>query len=54
MRNVLSAPRFYYAGNDLGLSYSPDASTFKVWAPTATEVSLALYDDPGISMSTVL
>jgi hypothetical protein len=25
----------YYTGNDLGLTYSPEKSTFKLWAPTA-------------------
>jgi len=47
MRRVLDDPRFYYGGNDLGLTYAPSGSTFKVWAPTATDVRLALYDDAG-------
>ncbi|MDR0876666.1 MAG: type I pullulanase, partial [Treponema sp.] len=45
MRNILDS--FYYDGNDLGLSYRPDQSVFKVWAPTAADVSVALYDDSG-------
>ena len=32
-----------YSGNDLGASYSKDATTFKVWAPTASSVALKLY-----------
>lgn len=32
-----------YKGNDLGVSYSPQATNFKVWAPKATEVKLRLY-----------
>ena len=32
-----------YAGNDLGLKYSPKQSYFKIWAPTATEAQLILY-----------
>jgi len=32
-----------YTGKDLGLTYSPKASTFKIWAPTATAVKLNLY-----------
>jgi len=47
MRRVLDDPRFYYGGNDLGLTYAPSGSTFKVWAPTAADVRLALYDDAG-------
>lgn len=33
-----------YAGKDLGVTYTPKATTFKVWAPGATEVRLRLYD----------
>ena len=32
-----------YTGKDLGLTYSPKASTFKIWAPTATDAKLNLY-----------
>jgi len=32
-----------YSGNDLGVSYSPAKTLFKVWAPTATAVKLRLY-----------
>ena len=38
---------FYYAGDDLGLSYGAGESGFKVWAPTAAAVSVALYDNAG-------
>ncbi|HQF11891.1 MAG TPA: alpha-amylase family glycosyl hydrolase, partial [Paludibacteraceae bacterium] len=34
-----------YDGSDLELTYTPEASTFRVWAPTASEVKLLLYDD---------
>jgi pullulanase len=34
-----------YDGSDLELTYTPEASTFRVWAPTAAEVKLLLYDD---------
>ena len=34
---------FYYDGDDLGANYSSSSTTFKVWAPTASEVSLQLY-----------
>lgn len=34
---------YTYTGNDLGATYTPESTTFKVWAPTATEVSVNLY-----------
>src|SRR5262245_30277844 len=33
-----------YSGTDLGVTYSPTQSLFKVWAPTASEVQLILND----------
>lgn len=33
---------YVYAGDDLGLTYTPERSTFKLWAPTAYEISLLL------------
>lgn len=32
-----------YTGNDLGLTYSAQGSTFKIWAPTASAVRINLY-----------
>ena len=32
-----------YDGNDLGCSYTPECTTFKVWAPSAEQVLLKLY-----------
>jgi pullulanase len=32
-----------YNGNDLGISYSPKASRFKIWAPTATAAKINLF-----------
>ncbi|HEY8891434.1 MAG TPA: type I pullulanase [Clostridium sp.] len=34
---------FSYEGNDLGNTYSTSKTTFRVWAPTATEVKLVTY-----------
>ncbi|MDO9154052.1 MAG: type I pullulanase [Paludibacter sp.] len=34
-----------YDGTDLELIYSPHASQFRVWSPTATQVKLLLYDN---------
>ncbi|MEN9444801.1 MAG: hypothetical protein RIS47_1691 [Bacteroidota bacterium] len=33
-----------YSGNDLGLSYTTNAATFKIWAPTAAAVELRIYN----------
>jgi pullulanase len=35
-----------YAQSDLGVSYSPTVSTFKVWAPLAQAARLHLYQEP--------
>ncbi|WJH37025.1 hypothetical protein N6H14_15870 [Paenibacillus sp. CC-CFT747] len=35
--------RFYYDGDDLGLTWSEEGSLFKVWAPTSEEARLVLY-----------
>jgi len=35
-----------YQGADLGLTYSTDHSSFRVYAPTAAKVELSLYRDP--------
>lgn len=32
-----------YNGKDLGLTYTPKASTFKIWAPTASDAKLNIY-----------
>ncbi|MDR0270239.1 type I pullulanase [Paenibacillus sp.] len=37
----------YYDGRDLGCTYSRMESIFKLWAPGALKVSLALYQDAG-------
>lgn len=34
---------FHYAGPDLGVTYTPRETTFKVWAPTAHRMELVLY-----------
>ena len=35
--------KFHYAGNDLGALWSPDKTTFRLWAPTAQRVQVNLY-----------
>lgn len=44
-----------YSGSDLGVKYSPLKTTFKVWAPKASEVKLRLYDagEDGQAIDTV-
>lgn len=37
------ADAFTYTGNDLGNTYSPSKTDFRVWAPTATAVKLITY-----------
>jgi len=37
------ARAFHYEGSDLGVSYSPRASEFRVWAPTARSVELQVF-----------
>lgn len=34
-----------YTGSDLGLTYSPAQSQFRIWAPTAMEARLLIYSD---------
>ena len=36
--------KWAYDGDDLGATYSKTSTTFKVWAPTADEVSVDIYD----------
>ena len=33
----------YYNGTDLGANYTPAATTFKLWAPTAAAVTVELF-----------
>lgn len=35
--------KYGYNGNDLGATYTSESTTFKVWAPTATEVKVNLF-----------
>lgn len=34
---------FYYGGNDLGNTYNPQHTKFRLWAPTASEAKLVTY-----------
>ncbi len=35
--------QYAYSGDDLGCTYTPEATTFKLWAPTSSQVSVNLY-----------
>src|SRR5688572_29036620 len=41
-----------YKGNDLGLMYTPLQSVFRIWAPTAEEAQLFIYEDGIIEKAT--
>lgn len=43
-RYVLDDEQFVYTGDDLGANYTPEMTRFRVWAPTANQVELLLYD----------
>jgi pullulanase len=43
-RKVLDLPAYYYEGEDLGNTWTSSSTSFKVWAPTASQVNLLLYD----------
>ncbi len=48
--------KFTYKGNDLGNTYNKTKTAFRVWAPTASEVSLVTYtsaDSPAASGSVI-
>jgi len=36
---------YYYDGNDLGAIYTKESTSFRLWAPTASSVSLKLYSE---------
>jgi pullulanase len=36
----------HYHGNDLGHSYSPEATRFRIWAPEATAAAVCIYSGP--------
>jgi pullulanase len=45
VRGILDTPR-YYSDVELGAIHTPEATTFRVFAPTASEVTVLLYDQP--------
>ncbi len=47
LQEIINNPIYYYDGDDLGLTYSEEESIFKVWAPTAQEVKLVIFEEAG-------
>jgi pullulanase len=43
-RNVLNGAQYLYLGDDLGNTYRPEATSFRLWAPTASDVQVLLYE----------
>ncbi|GCE09056.1 type I pullulanase [Dictyobacter aurantiacus] len=43
-RTILNAERFIYQGNDLGYTLTPQSTAFRLWAPTAADVQLLLFE----------
>jgi len=43
-RNVLSESVYLYTGDDLGSVYTPESTAFRLWAPTASDVQVLLYE----------
>jgi pullulanase len=43
-RNVLNGEKYLYHGDDLGSSYQPEATSFRLWAPSSSEVQVLLYE----------
>ena len=37
--------KYTYTGNDLGVTYTAEKSTFKVWSPVSSEVQVNIYDN---------
>lgn len=58
MPNVYSTEAFEaeytYAGDDLGATWTKDATTFRVWAPTAESVKVKLYKTGSASNNTLI
>ncbi|GAC1503214.1 MAG: type I pullulanase [Ktedonobacteraceae bacterium] len=43
-RSILHDPRYIYTGDDLGNTFTAQETTFRLWAPTAADVQLLLYE----------
>ena len=52
--SAIELDKLAYDGDDLGAVYTPTSTTFKVWAPVASEVKLNLYATPSRSFPLIL
>ncbi|BCL77857.1 pullulanase [Ktedonobacteria bacterium brp13] len=43
-RHVLDTAAYTYSGNDLGVTLTAESTSFRLWAPTATEVQVLLFE----------
>jgi pullulanase len=43
-RGVLNTAAYIYEGENLGNTYTPEHTSFRLWAPTASDVQVLLYD----------
>lgn len=46
-RRVLDTPQYTYTGTDLGATWSPSSTAFRLWAPTASQVVLTVFNNLG-------
>ncbi len=46
--------KYTYHGNDLGVTWTPEASAFRLWAPTAEEVTINIYQSGSIHANDLL
>jgi pullulanase len=49
-RHVLSSDAYTYKENDLGVTLTPTTTSFRLWAPTATDVHVLLFDSEAGSL----
>ncbi len=50
-RNVLNHKLFQYSGEELGSTWTPTKTTFRVWSPVATQAQVVFRDGKALSMS---
>ncbi|MCY0902329.1 MAG: type I pullulanase [Firmicutes bacterium] len=50
-RDVLSLPQYTYTGHDLGNTWTQKATSFRVWAPTASAMVLQLFNSANGAMT---
>ena len=46
--------KYTYTGTDLGAAWTPEKTTFRLWAPTAEEVTINLYQSGDLDANDLL